>query len=78
MTNRERLMADLSALDNAALYHALTDNRAISRLEINQCDDCKAKHDGACPWPDDDACNLDTETYMDWPCTRPRIYPPED
>lgn len=73
MTNREKLMAELAGLDNAAFYMALAENDAVTAMENRQCEDCAATL-GPCPCPDGEApCRLPTEEWMDWECRQDRI-----
>lgn len=75
MTNREKLLEELAALDNAAFYIALTDHRCCVAMENAQCTDCVGRF-GPCPCPDADGpCRVSTEEWMDWPCRRERLLP---
>ena len=64
MTNREKLMAELGALSNVALYRAMAANRVNLAINKAICADCKAGHGGQCVAHDDDVpCQV---TFEDW------------
>lgn len=49
ITNRERLLRELTLLDDEHLYAVLSPELREKALDFAMCDWCKAKHGGECP-----------------------------
>lgn len=77
MTNREKLVEELSRLDSAQLYGILADNRLVTLMEDYMCMDCEELYKSVCPiLKDDDAyCRLPTDKWLDLPCKVERLIP---
>lgn len=75
MTNREKLMEELGALSNEALYAAIGFNRLNVALDSAKCADCKAGHGGQCVAPDDDPCPVTFEDWMEAEAREAAILP---
>ena len=76
LTNREKLMEELSELSNAALYMEFADNRITRAIDDAMCDTCKAKY-GRCPnTADDTPCPMTLSDWMALPNPGKRILPP--
>lgn len=76
LTNREKLMAELSEMSVDALYRAFASNRINRAIDEAICVDCKAKH-GHCLSPEDHTpCPFTLEDWMDAHNTGRRILPP--
>ena len=78
MTNREALMEELDALDDATFeYMVLSRQSDLPEiLESAKCRDCKKEHGGKCPLDDDDdACVLKLNDWLSQPCTHERLLP---
>lgn len=73
MTNRDLILMELAEMDADALYGALADNKLTRRLDDLKCADCHRLHGGECPCPDNDACALPLEDWLDMPATRERL-----
>ena len=73
ITNRDQLIDELAALDGEALYAQLADNRATRRIDDLRCEVCKQMYDEVCGAPDDDACLIPIEVWLDMPCERERL-----
>lgn len=73
MTNREKIMRELSALTNADFYRAMGENRVTAAMERAQCEDCKRS--GPCPldFDDDAVCGLDTLDWLEMECKHDNI-----
>ena len=69
MTNREKLMEELAALDNDAfVFVVLSRNASVPEdIQAFVCLDCKAEYGGHCPDPDG-PCALSMEDWLDRPC----------
>ena len=71
MTNREALMEELDALEDADFEHLVLDcdsplPEALNRIK---CHDCMRLHDGKCPAPgDDDECIVSMESWLAQTC----------
>lgn len=77
LTNRDKLMAELSELSNDALYAALADNRVNRALDSAQCAYCHASR-ARCPESDceDVPCHISLSEWLDLPAQPARILPP--
>ena len=76
MTNREKLMAELGALSNVALYRAMAANRVNLAINKAICADCKAGHGGRCVVPDDEEpCPVTIEDWMGMEAREAAILP---
>lgn len=82
MTNREKLLAEMTELTSEQLDRILFANmsecdRLQKILGDYQCEDCKAKCGGECPARDDEDCGeprgLSTPAWLELPCTRTRL-----
>ena len=63
MTNRDRIMAELAAMDNQVFYKVL-DGSADPALTDRLCHRCEQKHGGTCPLGDED-CLLWDGSWLD-------------
>ena len=76
MTNRDKLMEELDALSDAALYDAMADNHVNIAINIARCADCKAGHGGRCAfYDDDDHCPATFEDWMEAEARETAILP---
>ena len=87
MTNREKLMLELTEITSEDLFTLLFGHNGVSdRLERilggYQCADCKAKCGGECPARlTEEDCGLhglSPEAWLDLPCKRERLVDWED
>lgn len=76
MTNRDKLMAELGALSDAALYMEFADNHLTRAIDDAMCADCKAGHGGRCvAHGDDDPCPVTFEDWMEAEAREAAILP---
>ena len=76
MTNREKLMEELAALDNASFDHVVLSRMSDlpEALQGYTCQDCRAEHGGECPGSGDGSpCALSLVDWFDRPCTHDRL-----
>lgn len=66
ITNRQRLLADLTALSSEALFEMIWNGGAGNILDYKVCEDCKAMHEAPCP--EDGPCPLSHSDWMEMPC----------
>lgn len=64
MTNREKLMAELGALDAVTLYMEFADNRTTRAIDDAMCADCKARHGRCVATRDEEPCPVTIEDWM--------------
>jgi len=76
LTNRDKLMAELSELPNDALYLAFADNKLTSAIDDAMCDTCKAENGRCYSTSDDTPCPWSLSEWMDMPNPGRRILPP--
>lgn len=76
LTNREKLLEELSERSNNALYMEFADNHITRAIDDAMCDDCKAKHGRCYSTSDDMPCPFSLDDWMDMPSTGRRILPP--
>lgn len=74
LTNRDKLMAELSELSNDALYLAFADNHITRALDDAQCDYCKETYE-RCPSQscEDVPCHISLSEWLDMPAQPARI-----
>ena len=79
MTNREKILSEMEALDGEDLYKALGKADLGNRLCENKCRDCEAMRGGHCEDDDDadDRCPSWGE-WMNYDCRAERILMPEE
>lgn len=76
MTNRDKLMEELGAMSDAALYSAMADNHVNLAIDKAICADCKAGHGGRCVVPDDEEpCPVTLEDWMEAEAREAAILP---
>ena len=76
MNNRDKLMEELGALSDAALYRAMAANRVNLAIGKAICADCKAGHGGQCVAHDDDVpCQVTFEDWMEAEAREAAILP---
>ena len=51
MTNRERVMQEISAMSDRELHNVVTNDNTGSLMD-RLCHDCEARHGGECPMGD--------------------------
>lgn len=73
LTNRDKLMAELSEMSANALYLAFADNHITRAIDDAMCVDCKAKHGRCVSTGDDTPCPITLDDWMDQPNTGRRI-----
>ena len=64
MTNREKLMEELGALSDAALYDAMADNHVNIAINMARCADCKARRGRCVATSDEEHCPVTIEDWM--------------
>ena len=74
MTNRDKLMAELGALSDAALYMEFADNHLTRAIDDAMCADCKARH-GRCVVTSDEECPVTFEDWMEAEAREAAILP---
>ena len=72
-TNRDKLMAELTAMSNETLYLAFADNRLTRAIDDAMCADCKAEYGRCCSTDDDTPCPITRDKWMERPNTGTRI-----
>ena len=76
MTNREKILSEMEALDGDDLFKALGPADLANKLGTNMCDDCARKRGYRCQG---DAENCPTwGEWMEWDCRAERILMPEE
>jgi len=78
MTNRDVLMEDLAALDDATFEYVVLSRQSEMPEHLQElvCEDCKKQHDGKCTAPDDDdKCPFSSTEWLSFPCTRDHLIP---
>ena len=64
MTNRDKLMAELGALSDAALYMEFADNHLTRAIDDAMCADCKARRGRCVATSDEEHCPVTIEDWM--------------
>jgi len=73
VTNREKIMAEINAMDDEQLADFLLGSEYGNALSFEVCGDCEAEY-GPCPYHDEgDRCNLSEAEWMNKPCRRERL-----
>ena len=67
MTNREKLMEELSEMSSDDLYMAFADNHVTRAIDDAMCDDCKARRGRCVATGEDEPCPVTLEDWMDMP-----------
>ena len=78
MTNRDVLMEDLAALDNATFEYMVLSRQSDlpEMIENIKCADCKKQHGDKCLAPDDDTpCVTKLADWFSQPCTHDHLIP---
>lgn len=65
MTNRDRLIEELYGLSGEQLYQVLSNSRGAMMIDDAQCATCHRMHDGKCPKPDDNECEITIGAWLD-------------
>ena len=76
LTNREKLLEELSEKSNNALYMEFADNHITRAIDDAMCIDCKARHGRCVSIGDDTPCPITLDDWMDLPNEGRRILPP--
>lgn len=76
LTNRDKLMEELSEKSNNALYMEFADNHITRAIDDAMCDDCKAVNGRCFSTSDDTPCSWSLSEWMDLPNAGKRILPP--
>lgn len=77
MTNREALMEELDAVDDATFELLVLDSgtELPETLYAIMCSECRKQHGGNCPAPSDDPCAITMAEWLSQPCRRERLLP---
>ena len=76
MTNREKIVAELSELPTGEFYGAFADNRLCVAMDGAMCEDCMELF-GPCPCTVSDGvpCRITTAAWLEMPCRHERMMP---
>ena len=73
MTNREKIMAEINAMDDEQLADLLLGSEYSNTIANEVCGDCEAEL-GPCTYENvDDTCQLSEANWMRKPCRRERL-----